>query len=93
MTQTPFNSAVPFYINVKEGFLKVNITYSAAETILEFLGHTKNMRAATAFYCTPEKVMDIARILMRQQGTSSAQYFAIVHPALLGFNKSREISA
>lgn len=85
---------LPYYINCKEGFLKFEVTGTDSfVSSVTFLGHTKNMRAATPFYGNIASAVFLAKHLMRMAGVSSAQYFALVQPAIINFNKEKEIVA
>lgn len=85
--------AMPYYVNCKEGFIKFEVTRAGeALSSLTFLGHTKNMRVATPIYGTVSEAVFIAKTLLRMTGVSSAQYFALVQPAIINFNKEKEIA-
>lgn len=87
------DNEMPYYINCKEGFIKFEVTRAGAGlSSLVFLGHTKNMRAATPMYGNASEAVFIAKTLMRMAGVSSAQYFALVQPAVINFNKEKEIA-
>lgn len=78
---------LPFFINMKEGFVK--FTQHGAKIV--FMGHTKNVRAATPIYGTMSDAVDIAKSLVRMPSVSSVEYFCIMQPALIGFDKDKEI--
>ena len=87
--KTTFDSMekLPFYINMKEGFVK--FTIHGARIV--FMGHTKNVRAATPIYGTMSDAVDLAKQLVRMPSVSSVEYFCIMQPALIGFDKEKEI--
>lgn len=92
--KTVSNSSLPFYINCKEGFLKFAVSKQGdALAGISFLGHTRNLRAATPLYANEATAIFIAKQLIRMPSVSSAQYFVLVQPALINFNKEREILA
>lgn len=90
MTSDVNVTAVPYYMNCKEGFVKFTVTYEAGIPQLVFMGHTRNLRTATPIYGTAGEAMFVAKQLMRMAGVSMQQYFVLVQAALIGFNKQRE---
>ena len=85
--KTIFDSNVPKYIDCKHGFLKLEFN---ADNTISFAGFTPNLRTATPLYCSNSSVYDIAKKVLQGMPIERA-YFAIVEPALIGFNKGKEI--
>lgn len=79
--------ATPYFINMKEGFVK----FTTHGSRIVFMGHTKNVRTATPIYGTISDAVDIAKQLIRTPMISCCDYFCLMQPALIGFDKEKEI--
>lgn len=79
----------PKFINCKEGFIRYYRDELSGKPV--FLGFTSNLRTATPLYGSSGAAISIAKKLMQSLGKNYS-YFAIVEPALIGFDKEKEIA-
>lgn len=83
------DTKIPRFINCKSGFVQAH--YCERTGICTFLGFTKNLRTATAFYLPDAAICSIARKLVRK-AKGNGDYFAIMEASQLNFSKQGEIS-
>jgi hypothetical protein len=76
----------PKFINTRSGFMLID---HAADGKLWLLGFTANLRTATPLYCSNGVALDVANKLMKQS-SKTGDYFAIIEPSLIGYNREKE---